>query len=241
MNEAILISAAALGFAGSLHCVGMCGPIALSLPVNADYRSKRGLGVALYFAGKTTTYVLLGMLFGLLGQQLVIAGWQRGLSIVLGAAMLLFALLTIFKPAMFHTNKLSLWIGDKLSPLMGYFLKKPGASSSLIFGGLNGLLPCGLLYVALSAAVATGSVQSAAMFMLVFGISTMPLMLFLVLFSAQLSLQYRNTMRRWLPVFTAVVAVLLILRGLDLGIPYVSPHIESLPAASRGAEAVICH
>jgi sulfite exporter TauE/SafE len=120
-------------------------------------------------------------------------------------------------------------------------LKRPSAASSLIFGGLNGLLPCGLLYVALSAAVATGSVQSAAMFMLVFGISTMPLMLFLVLFSTQLSLQYRNAMRRWLPVFTAVVAVLLILRGLDLGIPYVSPHIENLPASSRGAEAVICH
>lgn len=241
MNEAIYISAAVLGFAGSLHCVGMCGPIALSLPVNADYRSNRGLGTLLYFAGKTTTYVLLGMLFGLLGHQLVIAGWQRGLSIVLGSAMLVFALITIFKPALFHSNKLTILIGDKLSPLMGHFLRKPGAASSLVFGGLNGLLPCGLLYVALSAAVATGSVKTAAAFMLVFGISTMPLMLFLVLFSAQLSLQYRNVMRRWLPVFTAVVAVLLILRGLDLGIPYLSPHIDAMPAASRGAEAINCH
>lgn len=241
MNEAILISAAVLGFAGSLHCVGMCGPIALSLPMTANQSSGRGLGILLYFGGKTFTYVVLGMLFGLLGQQLVLAGFQRGLSLVLGAAMLLFALATIFKPVIFHSNKLTLWLGDKLSPMMGYFLRKPGMGSSFLFGTLNGLLPCGLLYVALSAAVATGSFKISALFMMVFGLATMPLMLLLVLFSNQLNMQYRNKMRKWLPVFTAAVAVLLILRGLDLGIPYISPHIDALPAANRGAEAVSCH
>lgn len=237
----MMISALVLGLAGSLHCVGMCGPIALSLPLSADGSRGRSTGVVLYFVGKTVTYALLGVLFGLVGQQLVLAGWQQALSVVLGIAMLVFALISIFKPSIFHHNQLTLFIGNKLSPLMGAFVGRQSISAPLVLGMLNGLLPCGLVYVALSAAVATGDALMAGGFMAVFGLATMPLMLVLMLFTTQLSVQYRNKVRRLLPVFTAIIAVLLILRGLDLGIPYVSPHLEALPAAGRGAEAVSCH
>ena len=124
---------------------------------------------------------------------------------------------------------------------MGAMMGKRAYSATFVLGMLNGLLPCGLVYVALSAAVATGSIVSAAVFMSVFGIATAPLMLFLLLFAAQLSAKYRSKMRQWLPVFTGIVAILLILRGLDLGIPYISPDLEGLPAASRGAETIPCH
>lgn len=237
MNEAILISAAVLGFAGSLHCVGMCGPIALSVPMASAEGGSRLFGLFIYFMGKTITYVLLGVIFGLLGQQLALAGFQQALSLVLGGAMLFFAIATIFKPGIFHNNRLTILIGNKLAPLMGTFIGKQNSASSLVLGMLNGLLPCGLVYVAISAATATGSVWIAASFMGVFGLATMPLMLSLVMFTAQLSLNYRNQVRKWLPAFTAVVAVLLILRGLDLGIPYVSPHLENV---GKGA-AASCH
>lgn len=237
MHEAIIISAAMLGFAGSLHCVGMCGPIALSVPAASGSGVSRMGGLFTYFLGKTITYIVLGMLFGLLGQQLVLAGFQQALSLVLGIAMLLFALVTIFKPALFHYNQLTVLIGNKLAPIMGSFVGRRTYASSLVLGMLNGLLPCGLVYVAISAATATGSMMHAAAFMGVFGVATMPLMLSLVLFTAQLGLGYRNQVRKWLPAFTAIVAVLLILRGLDLGIPYVSPHLEN---ATRGT-AASCH
>lgn len=237
MHEAIIISAALLGFAGSMHCVGMCGPIALSVPMSPGAGGARMLSLAAYFAGKTITYVLLGLLFGLLGQQLVLAGFQQALSLVLGMAMLGFSVVTIFKPRIFHNNQLSLYIGNKLAPVMGGFIGRKTQLASLMLGLLNGLLPCGLVYVAISAATATGSMLHAAAFMGVFGLATMPLMLSLTLFTAQLSLNYRNQVRKWLPAFTALVAVLLILRGLDLGIPYVSPHLEN---TTHGA-AASCH
>ncbi len=241
MNEVIFITAAVLGFAGSLHCVGMCGPIALSVPLSAGGKASRTAGILLYFLGKTITYAALGMLFGLAGQQLVLAGFQQTLSLILGATMLLFAVITIFRPAVFHSNALTIYISNKLSPVMGAFIGKPGFSSTFLLGMVNGLLPCGLVYVALSAAVATGSVIKAGAFMMVFGVATIPLMLSLVLFTSQLSAQYRSKVRKWLPVFTAAVAVLLILRGLDLGIPYVSPHLNGLAENSRAAEAASCH
>jgi sulfite exporter TauE/SafE len=172
---------------------------------------------------------------------LVIAGWQRGLSLLLGFGMLFFALMAIFRPVLFHSNRFTAYVGNRLAPVMGRVMARAGFGTSFVFGLLNGLLPCGLLYVALSAAAATGSAVQSALFMGVFGLATIPLMLFLVLFSAQLGIQYRNQVRRLLPVFTALVAVLLILRGLDLGIPYLSPQIDGLPDGTRSAEAASCH
>lgn len=241
MVEILFLSAAVLGLAGSTHCVGMCGPIALSLPLSQKGSTARVTTVLLYFLGKALTYSLLGLLFGILGEQLALAGWQRMLSIVLGLAMLWFALATIFKPAVFHQNIFTNFLSQKLAPLMARFMSRPGYQSWLGLGLLNGLLPCGLVYVALSAAVATGSVWLSGAFMLVFGLATMPLMLFLILFANQLNAQYRSKMRRWLPVFTAVIAVLLILRGLNLDIPYVSPYLQDMTDGTRGHEAISCH
>jgi hypothetical protein len=241
MNEMILISAVILGLAGSLHCVGMCGPIALSVPLTMAQGLRKYIGLLLYFTAKSLMYACMGFVLGLLGQQIALAGFQQALSITLGIAMLLFSLITFFRSSLFHTNRLSVFIGNKLSPVMGYFIGRAGNASSFMLGLLNGLLPCGLVYVALSAAIATGGAASAALFMLVFGLATIPLMLTLVIFTTRISIQYRTAVRRWMPAFTAMVAILLILRGLDLGIPYLSPDLGAIHSANANADAAACH
>ena len=241
MTLTIIITALTLGIAGSLHCVGMCGPIVLSLPMVKGKATGAGLSTFNYFFGKTLSYGLLGLLFGLVGQQLVMAGFQRSLSIVLGLAMLVYALLAIFRPAILHHNPLTNYIGKKLQPVMGHQLRNPGAFSTLLLGFLNGFLPCGLVYIALGAAVAIGNSFYSALFMMIFGMATMPALLLLAIFNNKLSASYRSKIRQVLPYFSAVLAVLLIMRGLDLGIPFLSPQIPSAMPSAAGSQPVICH
>ncbi len=241
MTYAIIITALTIGIAGSLHCVGMCGPIVLSLPMVQPNGNRRlNFGTLNYFLGKTFAYGVMGLLFGLLGQQIVMAGFQRSLSIGIGILMLLFALFAIFKPAVLHHNPLSLFMGRQLSPVMGKLLRTPGQFSTLVIGFLNGFLPCGLVYIALGAAVAIGNSWYAALFMILFGIATIPGLLLLALFNNKLNAAYRSKMRRVLPWFTAIIAVLLILRGMDLGIPFISPQVPD-SALQQTGEPVICH
>jgi uncharacterized protein len=124
---AILLSGAfLLGFAGSFHCLGMCGPIALSISGRSDNDATRFLHHLLYFSGKTFTYGSLGLLFGLFGQGLVLAGWQQGLSIAMGVIMLLLVLVSIFKTSWLHKNSATNWLQNKLIPAFGHLFKSPG-------------------------------------------------------------------------------------------------------------------
>ena len=88
-----LWTAVVVGLGGSLHCVGMCGPLALAL-AGGDRGGLRFIGGRLlYNSGRMVTYVLLGGLFGLLGGVLQLAGWQQGLSIAVGGIIMLGAVL----------------------------------------------------------------------------------------------------------------------------------------------------
>ncbi len=89
----IFFTAIALGLIGSLHCVGMCGPIALALPLNRDSRWQVVKGNLFYSIGRLTTYLLIGMLLGTVGQGFAFAGWQQTFSIVLGSLMIFSALI----------------------------------------------------------------------------------------------------------------------------------------------------
>jgi uncharacterized protein len=242
MSPVIYFSALILGFAGSFHCLGMCGPIALSISGrNANYPN-RFFPHLLYFTGKTATYGLMGLLFGLFGQGLVLAGWQQGLSIAMGVIMLLLVLVSLFKAPWFHQNPATTWLQNKLVPVFGMLFRRQGISTSFFLGLLNGLLPCGLVYIGLTAAVATGNAVSAGLFMVVFGLGTMPVMLAFLIFTRQLSYNLRTKLRQLTPALMTIVGTILILRGLDLGIPYISPLLDSLMITSgRGAEVVPCH
>lgn len=226
----LLITALTLGFLGSFHCVGMCGPIALALPLNRESLSSKITGAFLYNAGRVFTYFLFGALFGLIGQGIAIAGYQQSLSIALGIAILMFVLLpgSVIKKFRFLSFSYS-YIG-KLKQNLKILFTKNSYSSLFFIGTLNGLLPCGLVYLGIAGAIATGNSLNGGFFMAVFGLGTLPAMLTIALISSSINLNFRKKINRGVPVFIVTMGLLLILRGLNLGIPYISPEMSSTEA-----------
>ncbi len=214
----MLFAAFILGLFGSLHCAGMCGPLALALPVVDRTRVGFILGRLLYNIGRIFTYVVIGLIVGTVGQTLALAGFQRWLSISAGAlilAGLIFARFSLNAPV----GKLVM----RVKSTFGTLLKKRSYPALFALGATNGLLPCGLVYVAAAGAATTGQVASAAEYMLLFGIGTLPVMLAIPLLGRGLSL--RLPIQKLVPISVAVVAALLIVRGLALGVPYLSPEL----------------
>lgn len=209
-----------MGLLGSFHCIGMCGPIVLSLP-------GKGVGYKLFYnVGRTITYALLGVAVGLVGQGAAFAGLQQVLSIAVGSFMLLIILFTKYKHFDLPTNGIlnGLYLGVKSK--LGKFFKSTSLFSPLFIGMLNGLLPCGLVYAALFTALSMGSFVGGAYYMVMFGLGTLPMMLGLGVFKGLISPSFRSQLNKLVPYFLALLALLLILRGLNLGIPYVSPNLD---------------
>ena len=232
-----LVAAISLGFLGSFHCVGMCGPIAMALPLGRETQFKRITGTLLYNLGRVTTYGVLGLLFGLLGKGFVIGGYQQGLSIVLGVLILL----TLLFPKQLSsetrlTKAILPWVYTVKS-LLGNLFKKTSYPSLYLIGVLNGLLPCGLVYLGVAGAIATGEAWKGSLFMMVFGLGTLPAMFFVSMASSAISLDWRNKIRRAVPVFVGLMAFVLILRGLNLGIPYMSPELSKTDCTKHSC----CH
>lgn len=225
-----------IGLLGSLHCVGMCGPIALALP-SGKGRMKFITGRLLYNLGRVVTYTIIGALFGLLGLSLSMAGFQQWLSIVTGVVMILMVLLPIR-----YAQKLNLpWLSQFnrwLKQRFSYFFKKSNWYSHFFIGLFNGLLPCGLVYVALAAAIASGSIVDGMLYMGLFGLGTMPLMLAVALAGNIVKISWRNKISRLVPYFVTLLGLLFILRGLNLGIPYLSPEIF---ISDNIKEVPLCH
>ncbi|TAL05771.1 MAG: sulfite exporter TauE/SafE family protein [Verrucomicrobia bacterium] len=208
-----------LGLVGSLHCAGMCGPLALALPRGANRPASFFFGRVAYNLGRIVTYCVLGLAFGLLGKTLLLAGIQRWLSIALGVALL---------TGLFTSRKLALWrpitaLVDRVKAGMGFLLRRRSADALLLLGLLNGLLPCGLVYVACAGATATGDLFHGALYMLAFGAGTIPMMLAISLSGKLVPFSLRLKLLKAVPVAVFLLASLLILRGMELGIPYVSP------------------
>ena len=214
----------ALGILGSLHCAAMCGPLQLALPVPIGGGAGRFIGGRiLYQLGRVTTYCLLGVLAGLVGKSILLAGLQRWLSIALGVAVLagyfISKKIALSAPAV----RFVMW----LKAAMSAQLQKRNLSSLALLGMLNGLLPCGLVYVALAGAAVCSAVWSAIAYMAAFGFGTLPMMLALSLSGKVFPPALRLKLRAAIPAGVCVLAALLILRGLSLGIPYLSPDLSS--------------
>ena len=226
MNEIYLsiLTGLSIGFLGSFHCVGMCGPIALALPVQSYPGVQKYIGIGLYNTGRALTYSVLGLAFGFLGQQFRIWGLQQVISISAGLLILLFILSRFsFTSRIAWLGKLNGWVQNSL----GKLLQAPKKVSSLFsIGLLNGLLPCGLVYVAIAAAMATMHTWHGVLLMFSFGMGTIPVMAGLMLFGHLISGVTRQKINRAVPYFVGVMAVMLILRGMNLGIPYLSPALE---------------
>ena len=228
---AIYITALVMGAMGSLHCVGMCGPLALSLPVTRLTPSGKMFATLLYNFGRTTTYAILGAMFGLLGLTFGLVGLQQTLSIVIGVIILI-VLIWPKNKMVLNSNSRMQFFFSRVRNKLGLLLKNEKYHSVYLIGVLNGLLPCGLLYIALAAAVATASISKSILFMVFFGLGTIPLMWALSFFGSFINLKSRQQLRKLVPVMFFFMACLLILRGLGLGIPFVSPAINNSKAAA---------
>lgn len=232
MTIAFLISALVLGLASSLHCVGMCGPLIMSVPVQHLPNGKKLAGIVLYQVGRIAVYGLLGLVAGMIGWRMYVAGWQQIFSIVMGVLILLML------SGQFFLNKLhgAHWLNQKIAKLMSWSLKQHSYSGMFLMGVANGLLPCGMVYIAITGAMATTSISGAILFMLFFGLGTLPALVSLAFWGSKLSWQTRQSMRKLVPYVVVLTAILLIIRGLNLNIPYVSPFISD-----RSIDTVSCH
>ena len=216
-------TALTIGLVGSLHCIGMCGPIAIALPLGRKSWWHRTLGGLTYNLGRILTYGLLGAVFGLLGQGIEMAGLQRWASILIGAAMIL----SVLFPALFKGKiKIEQFLFGYAGKMIGKFRKLfaiQSFPSLFLIGLLNGLLPCGLVYVAVAGALNTNSIPGGIVFMLLFGLGTLPVMLAIPLIGNLIGSGFRKKYQYLLSVLVVVLGILFVLRGLALGIPYVSP------------------
>ncbi len=212
-----------LGLVGSAHCAGMCGPLAMALPGTSSARSQFVLGRLAYNGGRILTYVLLGALFGVIGQGFALAGLGRWVSLTLGSVILLSVLFTSRFTSGIPTLPAVHWLKSAFAVV----LRRHTLSSLFTLGFLNGLLPCGLVYFACAGATATGSFLSGMGYMLAFGLGTVPMMLGISLAGAKVQFGLRLKLQRLIPVSLAIVGLLLLLRGMALGIPYLSPDVEA--------------
>lgn len=217
-----------IGLLGSFHCVGMCGPIALMLPVKTTDPFLKSFRSILYNLGRACSYAALGLLSGFIGQKMALLGFQQALSIIVGSLILLWVWSSKFKSfSNFRIPFLSIPIA-KFKNRLAYLLHQQKSSFSFFsIGLLNGLLPCGLVYMALAAALATGSVWGAALLMFLFGLGTMPLMLILMLSGTAVSSLFRNKVRTLMPYMLSFTALILVMRGLNIEIPFLNAGVQN--------------
>lgn len=235
MDAQVLVPAFLMGLAGSLHCVGMCGPIALSLPVQGRSTAGKLAGGMLYNLGRITTYGLLGLAMGTLGKSLQWFAWQQKISILLGLSILAFLVVPLVLPGKsLHPAINTAMYGIRLR--LAKVLGNPHPAALYSTGLLNGLLPCGLVYMALTGAVITGNPLDGALFMMLFGTGTLPAMFATTLFGQWIKQPFRLRIRQIYPAVMAAMAILLIIRGLNLGIPLLSPKLNVSSSAP-----VECH
>lgn len=222
----LFITAFTIGLVGSFHCIGMCGPIAFALPVKSSSFFHRIISGLLYNTGRITTYILFGLLFGAIGQGISTASTQQTISIALGIILILSVILpkSIINKIN-PTGTIGFYIG-KVKTRLAKLLQSSSTPNLIIIGLLNGLLPCGLVYAAIGGSIATGNITDGALFMLAFGLGTLPMMFSAVLLSNFISLNFRNKIKKAIPLFVIILGCLFILRGLNLDIPYLSPKID---------------
>lgn len=234
----MLWTAVVLGLAGSFHCIGMCGPIAFVIPVDRTSKFKMSLQIALYHIGRMLSYGIIGMLFGLLGKGLYMAGFQQRLSILIGILMILLVLIPTKSIQGYTFARPLIRFISYVKQKLGLYLNKKSFKALFSIGFFNGFLPCGLVYMALVGSIASGNSVEGAAYMMVFGLGTVPMMTAALVVGNFVTTQTRKKIQKVIPVFVVLIGIFFILRGLGLGIPYVSPSDAKLHISNSPAECV---
>lgn len=219
----VIISGFSIGILGSFHCVGMCGPLALTLPINNLSGISKITSILIYNIGRVLSYTFMGIFFGIIGQSFSFFSIQRWLSITAG--ILILAILLSQYLGNPQSNIIIKFTNNIKHKLGTYLKTDKKLISYLNIGILNGFLPCGLVYIAIATAISTGSILKSSILMLAFGFGTFPLMALTMIFGKFISFRMRNGLNKITPYLIMCIAFLLILRGLNLGIPYISPAI----------------
>ena len=225
-----------MGLLGSVHCIGMCGPLVLALPMAQKTNLEKWGVLFLYHFGKISSYSMLGVLFGLFGSQLPLFGVQENISILIGVLMLVYVgYVFVLKPkqkgVFLHFN----FLYNRITKQLGILFKHKNKLAFYLIGFLNGLLPCGMVYLALTSALATQNVLHGGYLMAFFGMGTVPALILVAMGGQYFGIRFRQQVQSLLPVFIFSMGLLLILRGLNLGIPYLSPN------TGMGTNALHCH
>ncbi len=234
MNTLTYTMALLMGFTGSLHCAGMCGPIVWIMPFQAFTGVRKGFAIALYHAGRISVYALLAVVLhsfrGLFDPKV-----QQYISIGLGITLLIAGILS-FIPG--HYTKINLPWAEFVKKKLGTLIGRPGVGSLGIAGVLNGLLPCGLVYMALSASMAADTTLQSAGMMYVFGLGTMPMLVSITLLKTKLAFLRTANVRKLVPLVVFAFGCLFVLRGMNLGIPYLSPQVA---VEQHAIKSSCCH
>jgi uncharacterized protein len=217
-----------IGLVGSLHCVGMCGPIAVALPLGKRSFADRAFGGLLYNFGRTITYGAMGAVFGFLGKGIELAGFQQWASILIGVVMIMSVVFPYFFKGQFNAESFGQGITLKLIRKLRAMFGNQSKKNLLVIGLLNGLLPCGLVYVAIAGAINTNDVITGIFFMIAFGLGTIPLLLAVSLLGDFIGSNMKRKLNNIIPAFIIILGIIFILRGMSLGIPYISPKSEKL-------------
>ena len=232
-------SALSLGLISNFHCLGMCGPIALAIPVKSNSFRSRIFSILLYNAGRISTYASLGAIFGIFGQGLFLMGIQQQLSIILGVLIVISSIMILINRKISIMDKLLKGKLLHLQQSISKYLRKQGYINNYVLGLLNGILPCGLVYFALVGAMATGNSISGIVFMIMFGIGTLPVMILLPWIKDYLTSSFRLKLQKSIPIMLIIFGGILIIRGANLGIPYLSPKVEKPNVTIIGGEEKI--
>ncbi|KJD33297.1 membrane protein [Tamlana nanhaiensis] len=219
----MLWSAFILGLLGSFHCVGMCGPIAFMLPVDRSNSVKKITQITTYHLGRLLAYSLIGFVFGVIGKNLYLFGFQQQLSIIIGVLMIITVLIPYKVFNKYNLSKPLHKLIYKVKTQLGLALKKKTADTFLTIGFLNGFLPCGLVYMAVFGSLVNNSVTESMLYMALFGLGTMPLMTSAIYLGKFLNTTIKQRIQKAIPGFVVLIGFLFVLRGLGLGIPYISP------------------
>lgn len=217
--------AISMGFMSSFHCIGMCGPIALAIPVKSTSPVSRGINYILYNLGRSTTYMLLGILVGSLAATIALTGYFEYFSIAIGVLLVLYAVgpatwNKYYQMPLFWQN-----LVKKVKKRMASIIHSSNPGSRVFLGMLNGLLPCGMVTMALAGSMATGSAWSGGGFMFLFGLGTFPAMLGISLFKEKITPRFRSTLYKLSPLFVFAIGLWLIIRGVMFHLPHASHSI----------------
>lgn len=230
----IILTGFLIGLGSNFHCIGMCGPIALAVPVNRKNNLTIFSGAMQYNVGRVLTYGILGIIVGLIGLTINTLGILQWLSIISGLGLILYAWKK-YLGNLFALKNSKFSIQPFLNKGLGKVIRSKSPFRLFLLGFLNGLLPCGMVFIALTNAILTGEIIPSAIAMIAFGIGTLPAMIAVIFMMNKITQQARQKMNKIVPYLLTIVGLLIILRGLNLGIPYISPSVKMIEKKIEGS------